>query len=86
MIADVFQLPQIVGCNDGGQKASRSSVSFAKVTLDRLGAVTGSRAIKGLIAKQILCPCADTAQDGNLLFHALGKGIDLAVFLKSEAL
>ena len=83
MIADVFQLPQIVGCNDGGQLPFFHVIR--KNALDRL-AHNRVQAIKGLIAEQILCPRADTAQDGNLLFHALGKGVDLAVFLKSEAL
>ena len=58
---------------------------IGKNTLNRL-AHDRVKAVKGLVTEQILCPRTNSAENGNLLFHALGKGIDLAVFLKSEAL
>ena len=56
------------------------------LAVDHINAQIREGSVFGLITEQILRSRADTAQDGNLLFHALGKGIDLAVFLKSEAL
>lgn len=83
MVADIFQLPQVVGSNDG-----RELPLFHVVCENALYGLPHNRiqAVKSLVTKQVLRSGADAAQDGNLLFHTLGKGIDLPVLLKSEAL
>ena len=44
------------------------------------------QSVKGLVAQKIICPRTNAADHRHLLFHAFGKGVDLPLHLKFEAL
>lgn len=81
MVADIFQLPEIVGCDDrrqipvfhiGGKQA------LYCLAHDRI------QSVKGLVAEQILCISTNPADHGHLFFHSLGKSVDPALFIQSK--
>ena len=79
MVANVFQFPQIMGSNNGRQ------VAFFHISCkNTLYSLAHNRiqAVKGLVAEQVIGIGAYSADNGNLLFHALGKGVDFPLLIQ----
>ena len=78
MITDIFQFPQVVGCDH------RSHVPVFDLCCENaLYCLAHYRiqAVKGLITEKIICIGTDAQDHRYLLFHALGKSVDLSLFV-----
>ena len=74
MVADILQLPQVVGSDD------RRQVSLLHVTYkNTFHCLPHHRvqSVKCLVTEQIIRPGTHAADHGNLFFHTFGKCIDL---------
>ena len=81
MVADVLQFPKVVG---GNHRRHPPALHLAgKNTLDPLSHHR-IKTVKGLVAEQILGIAAYSADQGKLLLHSLGIGVDLSFFVQSE--
>ena len=82
MIADILQLPQVMG---GDHRSKLPFLHFlCKNAFDTL-AHYRIEPVKGLVTQKVLRLCAQPQQNRELLFHPFGKGADPASRFQPEA-
>ena len=83
VVAEVLQLAQVVRCDDGRERTVAHIAD--QEALDRLTR-NGVQPVEGFITEKILAAARQSADNGTLTLHPLGKGLDFLLVGKRKRL